>query len=265
MTEIRAEITETFPVLRYTASIQERLECIVAREYSLTIVLNNRELATMLCTPGQLDCLTAGFLSSEGFINNRDEVKDLQVDESMGVARLETLEDLVVDRDILHKRVVSIGGGRGSAFYHTSDLDECKVTADTTLSVREILTLAGQFQHASSVYDDTHGVHSAALSSGSQIMVYAEDIGRHNAVDKVFGRCFLDGIATEGLTLLTSGRISTELVRKATYRGIPIIISIAVPTNLAVRFAEKIGITLVTSVRGGKMDVYTHGERITGG
>ena len=262
---IHDAITEIVPIIRYTATTQERPEQAVAREYPLTIVFNNHEVATMLCTPKQLDYLTVGFLSAEGFLKSNDKILGLQIDEETGVARLDSLDTQDFDQDILHKRVIPTGGGRGAAFYSTTDLANCRVAYDTKISVCEVLNLIDQFQHSSSVYDSTHGVHSAAICSGTEILAYAEDIGRHNAIDKVIGNCLLGDIPLERLIIITSGRISSEIVRKATKKGFPIIISIAAPTNVAVQLAEKIGITLIASVRGGKMDIYTHAERITGG
>ncbi|MCL2150388.1 MAG: formate dehydrogenase accessory sulfurtransferase FdhD [Dehalococcoidia bacterium] len=264
MSETHEESTEIFPVLRYTETAQEKLERAVAHEYPLTIVFNNRELATILCTPKQLDHLTLGFLSSEGFLKGKEEIKSLQINEQTGIARLETFEDRDIDQDILYKRVISTGCGRGAAFYNAADLTEREVVADTKILANDIFSLINQFQHASSVYKTTHGVHSAALCLGQQIIVHAEDIGRHNAIDKIFGRCLWEGIPVEGLIILTTGRISSEVIHKAAKKDVPVIISISAPTSLAVRLARKIGITLIASVRGGKMDVYTHDERVLG-
>jgi FdhD protein len=264
MTEAHEQIAEMFSVLRYSEITQEKKEETVACEYPLTIIFNNHELATMLCTPKQLEDLTVGFLSSEGFLRSKREIKNLQINEKAGIARLETFEDRNVDQDILHKRVIPTGGGRGAAFYNTTDLAVGEVMAETKISTADVFDIISRFQHASSVYDSTHGVHSAALCSGSQIIVHAEDIGRHNAIDKVIGRCLLGDIPIEGLVILTSGRISSEIIRKVAIMGVPIIISLAAPTNLAVRLAKKIGVTLIASVRGGKMDVYTHNERVLG-
>ena len=96
-------------------------------------------------------------------------------------------------------------------------------------------------------------------------LVFNEDIGRHNAIDKIFGKCLLEGIPTADRAIITSGRITSEILHKVTKRGIPIIISISEPTNLGVRIAGTLGITLVASAGLKKMNIYAGGERITGG
>ena len=108
----------------------------------------------------------------------------------------------------------------------------------------------------------THGVHSAALCDTENILVFSEDIGRHNAIDKIFGKCLLEDIPTDDRVIITSGRISSEILHKVAKKGIPIIISISVPTNLGVRIADSLGITLIGSVRVKKINVYTNDWRI---
>ena len=204
-----------------------------------------------------------GFLSSEGFLNSKEEIKSVTLDSVRGVVRVQTTDDREITPDVLSQRLISSGCGRGAAFYSAADVQNRVVTSRANISVDEVLELASTFQHASPVYQETHGVHSAAICRGSQILVHAEDIGRHNAVDKIFGRCLLEGISIEDCILITSGRVSSEITHKAAKKGIPILISISAPTTLTVSLAEKMGITLAASVRGGKMDVFSHSWRIT--
>ena len=241
---------------------QTRLEKPVANEHPLTIIFNGQELATLLCSPDSLEELTAGFLSSEGFLANREEIKSLRIDLERGIARPETIQDKEVPREVLYKRLISTGCGRGAAFYSALDSADTQVASLTTLAAAEIISLTQTFQHASNTYQTTHGVHSAALYGGTNILLHAEDIGRHNAIDKVFGQALLKGIAIEGCTIITSGRITSEIAHKAAKKGIPIIISISAPTTLAVQAAGRLGITLVALVRGGKLSVFSHEERI---
>lgn len=106
-------------------------------------------------------------------------------------------------------------------------------------------------------------MHSAALCEGGKIIVFFEDIGRHNAIDKIFGCCLLDDLPTKDRIIVTSGRVSSEILQKIAKRGIPIVVSISAPTDLGVKIAEKLGITLIGLVRGGKMNVYCHESRVT--
>ncbi|MFU8796917.1 MAG: formate dehydrogenase accessory sulfurtransferase FdhD, partial [Dehalococcoidia bacterium] len=114
----------------------------------------------------------------------------------------------------------------------------------------------------SEIFRTTGGVHSAALCDARDILLFSEDIGRHNAVDKIFGRCLLDDISTDDRIVVTSGRISSEILLKVARRNIPIIISKSAPTNLGLKLAGDLGVTLIGFVRGKRMNVYTHDWRV---
>jgi len=253
---------EKFPILRLTREGRSSIEDVFARELPVTIILNDQELVTMLCSPKNLEYLAVGFLSSEGFLKSKDEIKKILVDDERGVVRLETVEDKGFAQDVLFKRIISSGCGRGASFYSTADAASQKVESRMEISVDEVFTLVNEFQHGSQLYLATHGVHSAALCDRKSILVFSEDIGRHNAIDKIFGKCLLEDIPTDDQIIITSGRISSEILHKVARRGIPIIISISAPTNLGVRIADILGITLIALVRGKRMNVYTSDWRI---
>jgi len=254
---------ERFSILRLTREGRSNIEEVVAKEFPVTIILNDRELVTMLCSPADLKYLAVGFLSSEGFLKSKDEIKKIIVDDERGVVRLETVEDKGFAQDLLFKRIISSGCGRGASFYRAADAASQKIESQTKMSADEIFALAHEFQHSSQIYLATHGVHSAGLCDTNHILVFSEDIGRHNAIDKIFGKCLLEDIPTDGRAVITSGRITSEILHKVAKKGIPIIISISAPTNLGVRIADNLGITLIGSVRGKKMNVYTNDWRVS--
>jgi len=254
---------ERFPVLRFTREGRSSIEDEVARELPVTIVLNDQELVTMLCSPTNLEYLVVGFLSSEGLLTSKDEIKKIIVDSERGVVRLETVETKEFAQDVLFKRIISSGCGRGASFYSSADAVSQKVDSRTEISTNEVFALVNEFQHGSKLYLATHGVHSAALCDTNHILVFSEDIGRHNAIDKIFGKCLLEDIPTDNRIIITSGRVSSEILHKVAKKGIPIIISISVPTNLGVRIADDLGITLIGSVKGNKINVYTNDWRVS--
>ena len=256
---------ERFPILRFTREGRSSIKDEVARELPVTIILNNQELVTMLCSPKNLDYLVVGFLSSEGFLKSKDEIKKIVVDDERGVVRLETVENKEFAQDVLFKRIISSGCGRGASFYSTADAGSQKVESRMEISTDEVFALVNEFQHGSQLYLATHGVHSAALCDRKSILIFSEDIGRHNAIDKIFGKCLLENIPTDNRVVITSGRITSEILHKVAKRGIPIIISISAPTNMGVRLADDLGITLISSVRGKRMSVYTNEWRIISG
>ena len=234
-----------------------------AREFPLTIMLNGEQLVTVLCSPTDLEALAVGFLFSEGIIKAKEEITGLTLDDERGIVRIRTATDKTADGKLFMKRVLTTGCGRGMAFYSYADLDrKKKVQSGLKVTPAEVLALSKGFQSASELYRTTHGVHSAALCDTREILVFAEDIGRHNAVDKVLGRCLLDGLDLSDRILVTSGRISSEILFKAAGSGIPILMSKSAPTDMGVELARELGITLIGFVRGGGMNVYAGEQRI---
>jgi FdhD protein len=259
-----ADSVARFPVLRISREESRETEAVVAREFPLTIILDDEELITLLCSPRHLNYLAVGFLASEGLVDSRDEIKKVLVDDRRGVVRVVTEPTQKIAHDLIFKRVISSGCGRGASFYSPADVFSQRLDSGMKMSAAEILTLVNGFQHASELYLATHGVHSAALCDKAGILVFSEDIGRHNAIDKIFGKCLLEGIPTADRIIITSGRITSEILHKVAKRGIPIIVSISEPTaDLGVKIAETLGITLVASARANGMKVYTSSRRIT--
>jgi len=255
---------EKISISRLTEGGKSSIEDVVAREFPLTVLLNNQELVTLLCSPKDLRYLAIGFLFSEGLLGSKDDIKKIIVDEQRGVVRVETGEDTALANESVFKRFITSGCGRGASFYSAADVqDQAKVESRIQISAHEVLSLVSDFQHRSQVYRATGGVHSAALCDTKSILVFSEDIGRHNAIDKIFGECILKDIPTDERLVITSGRISSEILLKVARRNIPIIISKSAPTDLGVRLANDLGITLLGFVRGKRMNAYTNDWRIS--
>jgi FdhD protein len=253
---------EKIPILRFTEDGGRNIEDVVAREFPLTVVLNNKEMVTLLCSPVDLKYLAVGFLFSEGLLKDKDEIKKLLVDDQSGVVRVETEETGELARDVLFKRLITSGCGRGASFYSAADATGQKVESQVEISTHKVLSLMREFQHRSQVYRATGGVHSAALCDTENILLFSEDIGRHNAIDKIFGECILKDVTTDGGIIITSGRISSEILLKVAKRNIPIIISKSAPTDLGVKLANNLGVTLLGFIRGNRINAYTNDWRI---
>ena len=256
--------TEKVFILRITERDGTEMEDVVVREFPLTIILNNQELVTLLCSPTNLKYLALGFLASEGLIRVREEVKSILLDDRRGVARVDTEGNPDITGALIFKRFITSGCGRGAAFYSVVDAaNPGIVESKARISASHVFAIMREFQHRSEVFKDTGGVHSAALTDGERILIFAEDIGRHNAIDKIFGECLWKNTTTENRMIATSGRISSEILFKVAKRDVPIIISRSAPTDLAVRTAADLGITLIGFVRGKRMNVYANNWRVS--
>ncbi len=255
--------TEKLPILRVTKQGTSKIEDMVVKESPITIFLNDQELVTLLCSPTNLRYLVAGFLCSEGLIKTRGDIEEILVDDRRGVVRVQTKEDKELATESIFKRFITSGCGRGASFYNAADVQgQARIESQVAISALEVFSLVEEFQQYSKIYRITHGVHSAALCDVKSILVFADDIGRHNAIDKIFGQCLLEDIPTNDRIILTSGRISSEILLKVAKRNIPVIISKSAPTHLGVRLADDLGITLIGFVRGKKMNAYTNDWRI---
>ena len=257
------EKVEKVNIYRVTRDSKQAGEDIVVKELPLTILLNGRELVTLLCSPANLKYLAIGFLLSEGLLRSRNDIKSIIDDEQRGIVRIETVTDLHGEEEQVFKRIITPGCGRGAAFYSSADaVGMNEVKSELQVNGDEILELMTQFQRLSETYRSTGGVHSAALCDNKSLNIFSEDIGRHNAIDKIFGQCLWEGISTDNHIILSSGRISSEIVIKIARNNIPVLASKSAPTNTAVKLADLLGITLIGFVRGTRMNVYSHHQRI---
>ncbi len=235
----------------------------VASELPVTLVINSEPLVTLLCTPSELEELAIGFLLTEGILRDKRTIKKLEVDEKELSVHIE-LSDLPPDfSKMFEKRTISSGCGKGITFTnYRTEADRRIETKGHLLSLEDIRKLLSIFRNISKLYIETGGVHSAGLSDGKEILFFSEDIGRHNAVDKLIGKAFLQSISVENKILITSGRVTSEIMTKAGRNRFPVLISRAAPSCMALSYAEDMGITLIGFARGDRMNIYTWPNRI---
>ncbi len=232
----------------------------VVREFPLTINLNGQELVTTLCSPVELEYLVAGILFSEGIICNKDDIRAITVDLAAGMAEA-SVAGCPDGKKAAFRPLVASGGAKGLSSYGSGGPVFDTVRAETRVETARILELVNDFLHHSDTYQATRGVHSAALCDGQKIIVFSDDIGRHNALDKVFGRCLLEGIPVAGGVIITSGRISSEMLLKVARRGVAVLISKAPPTDMGIKLAIELGVTLVIASKH-EIAVYSHDWRV---
>jgi FdhD protein len=252
------------PVINYRNGSFSADEDFVVKEVPITLYLNDQEFVTLVCSPGELKELAVGFLCSEGVLLERENLKKIIIDKDDGLIWVETAVESSLTQKMFLKRYITSCCGRGrSSFYFINDTKGISpVVSDLVVKPQEIFYLSDLLEEHSSVFRRTGGVHSAALCTRTEVVCFYEDIGRHNAVDKIFGRCFLEDIFFTDKILVFSGRISSEILIKVAKMGIPMIISRSAPTELAVKIAEELGITVVGFAREGRINVYTKEERV---
>ena len=223
----------------------------VVREQPLTIHVNGEKFLTLLCSPMMLDALVVGYLWMEKVIGGVDEIARVEVSAVDGRADV-TLTHAVT---LPTERILTSGCGGGITFRIDHRLFP---RLGSPLRVRPTDLAAGMKQlfDAATHYKRSRGIHGAALSDGSQLLVVAEDVGRHNAVDKVKGQALLDGIPTTDRILLSTGRISSEMLLKAARMGVPVVASRTSPTEMAVALAEQLNVTVCGYVRPDGLNLY---------
>ncbi len=225
-------------VLRVERGKRENLSDIVTDEIPLTIELDGEELITLLCSPDNLKELVMGFIYTAGLIRSIDGVRDITIDNRNWISHIRLRTKRVAPQ---RKR---------------------KIATSLKVSSEKIMESMNTFQKKSVTFRETGGVHSAGLSDGDNILVFKEDIGRHNALDKVIGEALIRGLGMKDLMVLTSGRISSEIVLKLERTRSPFLISRSAPTDQAVRLARELNLTLVGFARDKRMNVYTAVERV---
>lgn len=258
------KIRETLPIIRITGDKKENLSDTIVIETPITIFLNDQEIATIICTPENILYLTAGYLFSERFIRTKEDIIRTEYNEKNGIVRVEIKKQIDPLKDLRHTRFITPGCMSPGSFYNAADAVLCKkVESNMHITTNEIITVIRQAQLSSRLFRETGGVHSAALCSGSKIVFFIEDIGRHNALDKIIGRCLLEGMPIDDKMIITSGRISSEVLLKIIKAEVPILISRSAPTTKAVSLSKVFGVTLVGFARGKKFNIYSNEWRVT--
>ncbi len=248
----------------------------LAGEEPLEIRVGGRSLAVTMRTPGDDFDLAAGFLVSEGVVSHRDELTTMKYCAGKGEDGVNSFNVLDL---ALSAGVAAPDESVARAFFTTSSCGLCgKASIDAVrtrsrfdvrddplrVSPEVVVSLPSRLRDAQSIFDKTGGLHAAALfDAAGAMLVLREDVGRHNAVDKVMGWALLQGrLPLRETILMVSGRASFELVQKAVMGGAPMLCAVSAPSSLAVDLAEESGLTLAGFVRDPTMVIYTHRHRV---
>lgn len=247
----------------------------VAVEEPLEVRLGGQPTTVIMRTPGSdSDAeLARGFLFTEGLITAADDIAEIRRPEGLKPEEDGNVVDVTLAPRLVQLRPRSIErnfyatsscGVCGKASLQAIEVHAARVTSELRVPRAALLELPERLRTAQTVFDLTGGLHAAALFDASGTMVaLREDVGRHNAVDKLVGWALQAGrLPAARLVLMVSGRTSFEILQKTAMAGIPLLCAVSAPSSLAIALAERMGITLVGFLRGSSMNVYTHPERI---
>jgi len=239
--------TERHPVRFYAGGGWGETEAALVREIPLDVCLDGRKLATIACTGLHVEELAVGWLRSEGIIRTAREIGAVSAGRKGWSVNVRTTAERAVGAP-------------------TDEPERLPLppTGTATISPERIFALMEEMVNAADIHRRSRGTHGAALAGTAGIITVREDIGRHNCLDMLSGYALLNGIAGADKMILRTGRVSSDIVIKIWRMGVPAVISLSVPTALAVRIAERAGITLVGAVRAPSLTVYTHPERVGG-
>jgi FdhD protein len=223
----------------------------VVREQPLTIHVNGEKFLTLLCSPMMLEALVVGYLWMEKVIGGVEEIARVEVSPVDGRADVTLTHPVTLPTE----RILTSGCGGGITFRIDHRLFP-RLASPLRVRPADLADGMKQLFDAARQYKRSRGIHGAALSDGSRLLVVAEDVGRHNAVDKVKGQALLDGIPTTDRILLSTGRISSEMLLKAARMGVPVVASRTSPTEMAVALAEQLNVTVCGYVRPDGLNLY---------
>ena len=244
------------PCLRVDGNRCEKSVHEVVEEAPLALFVNGRHAMTAMMSPANLEDFVTGYLFTEQIIKNTGEIESIRIDKNRISVITKNLFKVLGP-----KKTILSGCGGTSSFIDAEKLP--KITSDFVISAEKV-TEQIKTVMASDLHRTTGGIHVVALLGKEGVLCVSEDIGRHNALDRVIGFGLRNGIDFSRTFVISSGRISSEMVRKCLIANIPIIVSRSATTSLSVGIAEKTGLTVIGFARGGKMNIYSHAERVTG-
>jgi FdhD protein len=229
----------------------------VVREQPLTVYVNGEKFITLLCSPTRLDCLVVGYLWVEKVIQSVDDIRRLTVSEVDGRADVELVRPVELPKE----RILTSGCGGGITFRIDPRVIP-RVESGLRVAPARLFERMKDLYLQAVGYRASRGIHGAALADPDRILFMAEDVGRHNAVDKVAGEALLKGVATRDRILLNTGRVSSEMLLKGARLGCPLVVSRTSPTEMAVSLAEQLGVTVVGYLRHDAFNLYAGGDAL---
>ena len=240
----------------------ERLSTSIAGEYPLTLYLDKRELVTLMTLGRCPEALAIGYLRNQRLVNSIEEIASVHVDWEVDACAITTRSSIPDLEARLAKRTVTTGCGQGTVFGNLmSEIDRIELPRDRILTESTYYALMDSVRRFDSVYKAAGAVHGCALARGAEILMFVEDVGRHNAVDAIAGQMWLDDIDGHDKIFYTTGRLTSEMVIKCVQMGIPILVSRSGLTQMGYEIAHRVGITMIGRATGRHYLLFTGEER----
>ncbi|MDW7674251.1 MAG: formate dehydrogenase accessory sulfurtransferase FdhD [Bacillota bacterium] len=232
----------------------------ICEEMPVEFIVNDKKIVTFMATPQNLNELAVGYLYSRGLISEVDDILVLGTCNDMTKVTARTRTELAQEQYGL-AGVLTSGCGSGAAV-SAAFLKREKIDSNLQITLYQLKALTKKMFSEATLYRETGGIHCAAIANNFCLVTCREDVGRHNAIDKVIGKGLFQGIDFSQHVILTTGRLSSDMILKAVAGKIPIVVSRSIPTSLAIEIAEEIGITVVGRIASFNPIVYTHDWRI---
>jgi formate dehydrogenase accessory protein FdhD len=255
--------TRKMKIARIKDGILSGVEDEVIVDTFLTVSLNGKHIASFICSPGLEEEAAVGYLFSSGILKSIRQVKEvIKKEYNVDVQTMESISTPNQTETI----ITSACGTPEEWLKLRRGFKLPRIESSLTIRSTIITSTVRQLNELSEIFRRTGGTHAAALfESDGRLLCNAEDVSRHVAIDKVIGKGLLSKTGLKNTFLVSTGRLASDMVVKAVYAGIPVVASLAAPFSSGVQLAEATGITLVGFVRGNRMNIYTHAERVTPG
>jgi FdhD protein len=246
------------PYMTITRSGWDTVDGEVIHERLVSVFVNGQELATIMSTPRQQDALALGFLANEGVIDSIDDVRALHICPSGGCV------DVWLSTSTFEppRRMILTSGCGGGVTFDDLNAEHEPLHSDLRVTPDQLWAMMDALNQSAELYSRSRGVHTSNLSDGKHPLLVAEDVGRHNTLDKLRGLALQQNLATKDRILVTTGRVSSEMINKARRMEVPIIASRTSPTSLSLKLAQAWNITLIGYLRRNSMNVYANSERV---
>jgi FdhD protein len=254
-----AGLAPTSPVVA-TDEYQNVREMHVADERPLTIYIDSYEIVTLMTIGSQPELLALGYLKNQGLVQDIKDIKSIQVDWEVGAAAITTFSDRDDWVERLGPRIVTTGCGQGTMYGDIMEkLEDIKLTPKK-LKQSDVYALLKNLNAHNDVYKSAGAVHGCALCQDTEVLIFIEDVGRHNAVDAIAGKMWLNGIAGDGKLFYTTGRLTSEMIIKIAYMGIPTLLSRSGVTQMGYKLAKDLNVMMFSRAKGKHFLLYTGTE-----